>query len=398
MSKKVRILCVLMIIITSLNGCGRINSINVNSEPYSTITDNKGVNNTNNTNASNNISTEEKTKIIKIAAGDEHNLILKSDGTVLSFGSNEYGQLGVGTTENKNLPVQVKGLTNVIDISAGICHSLALKKDGTVWSWGSNFSGQLGDGTNQDRLLPIQVKGLTDVIAISAGGDESMALKEDGTVWAWGDNQDYKLGSAREDWENVGQVPDIDNVISIAAGGLANLALKSDGTVWAWGNNRDIYLCIGSDILYFGKPEKVIGISDVKSISASPGGILALKNDNSVWKWGESEKPEIIKELNNITFIAQGGYHGLAVTNGRNLWAWGDNRSGQIGNGKTEIEDVDPSKVQDISDIISVAGGSGHTIALTSSGDVYTWGSNQKGQLGDGKRVDRYFPSKILIK
>jgi len=73
-------------------------------------------------------------------------------------------------------------------MSAGMYHSLAIKSDGTVLAWGSNYYGQLGDGTTTDRIIPAQVESLVSVAAISAGAGHSLALKYDGTVWAWGDS------------------------------------------------------------------------------------------------------------------------------------------------------------------------------------------------------------------
>ena len=78
-----------------------------------------------------------------------------------AWGNNYYGQLGDGTTTNRNTPVQVSGLTGITAISAGDFNTVALKNDGTVWAWGHNYSGQLGDGTTTDRYTPVQVSGLT---------------------------------------------------------------------------------------------------------------------------------------------------------------------------------------------------------------------------------------------
>ncbi|WP_085053197.1 InlB B-repeat-containing protein, partial [Candidatus Magnetominusculus xianensis] len=133
-------------------------------------------------------------------------LALKSDGTVWVWGWNG-GRYGDGTTITRNTPVQVHGannvgyLTGVIAISTGYTSSsMVLKSDGTVWTWGMNNYGQLGDGTTMNRNTPVQVHGannvgyLTGVIAISTGREQSMVLKNDGTVWTWGWNYSGKLG------------------------------------------------------------------------------------------------------------------------------------------------------------------------------------------------------------
>ncbi len=114
-------------------------------------------------------------------------------GTVNTWGYNNLGQLGDGSTTNKLLP-QAINLNGVTAIAAGGAHSLALKSDGTVWSWGNNGSGQLGDGTGTNRLTPVQVPGFSGARAIAAGWYHSLALKQDGTVWAWGSNTFGQLG------------------------------------------------------------------------------------------------------------------------------------------------------------------------------------------------------------
>jgi alpha-tubulin suppressor-like RCC1 family protein len=144
------------------------------------------------------------TGVKAIAAGYAHTIALKDNGTVWSWGYNYYGQLGDGTVTEKSTPVQVTvsadvSLTDVIAISAGRYHTIALKDDGTVWSWGDNIYGQLGNGTTAQRNTPVQVMaspgvGLTDVIAISARYDHTIALKDNGTVWSWGYNGTGQLG------------------------------------------------------------------------------------------------------------------------------------------------------------------------------------------------------------
>jgi hypothetical protein len=129
-----------------------------------------------------------------ISAKGGHSLALDSGGVVWAWGSNAFGELGDGTTTNRDTPAPVLNLSGIRSIAAGQVHSLAIGDDGTVWAWGWNASGQLGDGTTTDRHTPVQVQDLTGVIAIAGGGVHSLALRDDGTVWAWGDNGDSELG------------------------------------------------------------------------------------------------------------------------------------------------------------------------------------------------------------
>jgi alpha-tubulin suppressor-like RCC1 family protein len=134
--------------------------------------------------------------ITAIAAGWTHSLFLKSDGSLWAMGYNGYGQLGDGTTDNDNyqtnLPEEIVA-TNVTAIAAGYDHSLFLKSDGSLWAMGDNDDGELGDGTYNQATLPEQIVA-TNVTAIAGGSDHSLFLKSDGSLWAMGDNEWGQLG------------------------------------------------------------------------------------------------------------------------------------------------------------------------------------------------------------
>ncbi|BAS26700.1 hypothetical protein LIP_0843 [Limnochorda pilosa] len=177
--------------------------------------------------------------VAAVAAGDLHSLARQTDGTVWTWGDNDAGQLGDGTTLDRNTPARVDGLNGVAAVAAGSYHNLALKEDGTIWAWGRNNLGQLGDGTTTTtRPTPVQVSGLTGVVDVAAGWDHSLALRSDGTVWAWGYNAfgQVGIGSTTEQHTPV-QISGLTGIVAVAGGGYHSLALKSDGTVWAWGYN-----------------------------------------------------------------------------------------------------------------------------------------------------------------
>jgi len=140
-----------------------------------------------------------------VAAGNDygsaaHSLFIKNDDTLWAMGSNDYGQLGDGTTTNRSKPVQVKGGTNVKAVAAGVRHSLFVKNDGTLWAMGLNIAGQLGDGTTTNRSTPVQVKingvAVIDAKAVFAGETHSLFIRNDNTLWAVGLNFDGQLGDA----------------------------------------------------------------------------------------------------------------------------------------------------------------------------------------------------------
>ncbi|MFZ2276735.1 MAG: choice-of-anchor D domain-containing protein, partial [Prosthecobacter sp.] len=144
--------------------------------------------------------------VVSFAAGATHNIALCSDGTLVTWGYNSFGQLGNNSFTQSNIPVTVitagtvlAGKT-VIGVAAGSYCSLALCSDGTVASWGSNINGQLGNNSTNDTKLPVGVitsgvlAGKT-LVGLMAGGTHSLALCSDGMVAAWGDNTYYQLGN-----------------------------------------------------------------------------------------------------------------------------------------------------------------------------------------------------------
>ena len=297
--------------------------------------------------------------ITAIASGWSHKIALRSDGTVWTWGDNYYGQLGDGTNTDRTTPVQVSGLSGVTAIVGGGDHTIALKSDGTVWTWGWNSNGQLGDGTNTDRTTPVQVNGLSGVTAIASGYKHTIALKSGGTVWAWGTNGWGELGNGTYTERKIPiQVNGLSSVIAIAGGFSYTIALKSDGTVWTWGLNNFGQLGDETTTIMRATPIQVSGISDVTAIAGGYAHTIALKSDGTVW-------------------------------------AWGYNYYGQLGDGTNTKMSTTPVQVSGLSDVIAIAGGYAHTIALKSDGTVWAWGQNDSGQLGDGTSTNRTTPVQV---
>ena len=274
------------------------------------------------------------TNVTAIAAGVEHNLALRSDGTVAAWGA---GKTNSGVIPNNGQSLVPSGLTNVAAIAAGFYHSLALLTDGTVAAWGAGTSNTGVSPQNGQCMIPA---GLSNVTAVAAGGYHSLALLPDGTVAVWGDNSRgqtnlpaglanvvglaasrYHSLALKADgtvvaWgagtNNTGVLPDygqsvvpgdLSNVVAVAAGGYHNLALKCDGTVVAWGYNAS------------GQSNVPAGLSNVVAVS---GGYLystALKSDGTVVVWGDSSygQTTVPTGLANVAQIAAGGFHDLVL-------------------------------------------------------------------------------------
>lgn len=178
--------------------------------------------------------------IKEMAAGGDHCLVRKADGTLLAWGDNTYGQLGDGSSVTRREPTVVSGVDNVKQISAGLVSSLALTEEGDVYAWGHSYYGELGFVASGNYFVnhPYKVSSLSEVRKIEMGFYTSFFLLEDGSVKACGQNYDGQLGDGYDSshWTPVA-VSGLDNVSQVAAGGDFTLALLKSGKVMSWGDN-----------------------------------------------------------------------------------------------------------------------------------------------------------------
>lgn len=343
-----------------------------------------------------------------LAAGYGHTVALKGDGTVWGWGSNWFGQLGDGTNMHDRVPpVQVAGLSGMVAIAAGHYHTVALKGDGTVWTWGFNNNGQLGDGTTINRSVPVQVQGLSGVRGIAAMGYHSVALKGDGTVWVWGDNLSGQLGDGTTiSRPTPVQVQGLSGVVvAIAAGFGHTLVVKGDGTLWAWGDNQYGQLGDGTTGRRLAPIAVAAGLSEVVAIAAGGQQSVALRTDGTVWSWGydpgdgsfsrRSAVPVMVSGLSGVAAIAAGIQHSLALMSDGTVWGWGTNIYGQLGDG-TITTRLTPVEVAGLSGITAIGTDLVHTVALKGDGTVWAWGNNGNSQIGDGTVANRLTPVQVL--
>jgi len=345
---------------------------------------------------------------LTISAGGGHAMVIHEDGSLWAWGINGNGQLGNDDGGDlwrfENLPIKV--MDGVIGISAGGAHSLAITDDGSLWAWGWNVFGQIGDGTMTDRFVPTMI--LEDVIQASAGDMHSLALKNDGSLWAWGSGLYGRVGYA-VDQAVLRPVKIMDDVIYISAGHFHSMAIQSDGSLWAWGGNRFGQLGDGT---LDDRHEPVFIMDNVISVSAGENHSLAIQEDGSLWVWGSNEFgkfgdgtysgfyeffPHPIKVMDYVAAVSAGRYHTVAILTDGSVWAWGSNNHGELGIGMEAIFwtfEPMPTKVMD--NAVSVAAGTGFTLALNTDGGVFGWGFNEFGQLGDGTSEDRTTPVNII--
>lgn len=243
------------------------------------------------------------TDIIQIEAGVRHAIALRKDGTVWAWGERDNGAIGDGKPTtlrplNSIGPVQVTGLEGITEIEAGWTHNLALRRDGRVMSWGSNKDGELGIGTRVIGWTPAEVTGLDRVVTIGAGGEahgSSAAVRDDGTLWMWGSNTSAMMGNGEGPLapDDAGgrnllpqQVKGIAGAKRVSLGSGHAAALLGDGTIRLWGHDGWGQIGIGTWAGYHKRPTPVKALTNVAAVYLGSAHSFAVRADGTLWIWG----------------------------------------------------------------------------------------------------------------
>ena len=333
-----------------------------------------------------------------------------TSSAVLDAGYNFYGYLGNGGTTDVGSPTAVSGFTGITQISGGFAGDgiLALHSDGTVTAWGKNDQGELGDGsTSTKETSPVTTANLSSIVQVSDGSNAfGEALDSSGKVYSWGNNSSSyaELGrtTSGSNDPTPTQVTAVTGTIKqISAGFGHTLALASDGTLWVWGYNHFGQLGDSSKTADTYPPFNLSSsiLANIVQVAAGYNDSYALDSSGNVWAWGfdfTATPTEIlgpaVSSGPRILRIAAGYNHGLAVDTGGNVWAWGLNNYGQLGNGTTGTSYVSPFKLTSFGTVASVVASTYESYAITTSGDVYGWGANWWGEVGDGSTTERNSP------
>jgi alpha-tubulin suppressor-like RCC1 family protein len=227
--------------------------------------------------------------MVEIDIGDNHSCAVTSLGGAKCWGTNANGQLGDGSTTDRSTPIDVVSLgVGLRLISGGGHHTCGLTNSGGVKCWGSNTAGQLGDGTTTQRQTAVDVFGLSSgVVQIGTGHDYSCALTNTGGVKCWGDNGSGQLGdgTSTQGWTPVNVQGLTSGVVEIAVGAFHACALTTADLVKCWGKN-DVGQLGDGTITGSTVPTDVLGLSNVMHIAAGDEQTCALLNSGAVQCWG----------------------------------------------------------------------------------------------------------------
>ena len=348
-------------------------------------------------------STKAAATTLAISAGYEHSCALESDGSVLCWGDNAYGELGNGTVSPTQTPATALLPSKAIQVAAGESHSCALLVTHTVACWGDNEFAELGQKASfQPVPSPRLVPGLTRVASVVAGDGDTCALMLNKTLRCWGEGALGELGNGTTTLAQATPVAvyGLSNVRQVALGYHHACALTAKAQVLCWGLGDLGQL--GSGFMYGWStyPRAVPGLSSVASIYAGGDQSCALLTTGVPHCWGYNSYgqlgdgstttryyPDSVVGLSGVLSMSMGESFTCATLASRSLDCWGYSGDGQLSSDeKTQMNPqavTSPIPAAWTSDVSAVATGSDHTCILRVPGGVRCWGNNSVGQLGN---------------
>ncbi len=355
---------------------------------------------------------------VRVEGGFSHTVGVQEDGSLWSWGSNQVGQLGVpSTTTVSAVPIQVGTATDWVDIACGHAHTVALKEDGTLWSWGYNNQGQLGQGTSgtgYNVFTPTQVGSSSDWYKIYAGGRNTFAIKADGTLWGCGGEPRLLTPTYYLPVDTMLQVGNSSDWTKVAVGGESTgftfaFGLQQDGSLYSWGAGGP---ALGQGATASASvPTKIPGTRKYRDVSAGWDHTLAIGQDNKIYATGKNDYGQLASGSSSATpqntFQEISRFAGSTIKEGckieagrftsfiiqpnfyRNLYASGDGALGRLGLNSDPFLASNPSLGYVQSHIISVSSSYYAGFALAKA--------NEDTNLGTFTASDGTYGSKVFL-
>ena len=383
--------------------------------------------------------------MVSVVAGHNHSCVSTQKGKVWCWGSNNFGQLGSGSWKDSNVPVTVLSPGSAAQISAGSFHTCALSSVGIVFCWGLNSNGQLGDGSLLNRNTPV-LPILPRCILVSSGFAHSCALLANRSIACWGSNSMARFSSTIIDTYTQPVLFSSSALyLTVSCARVYTCAVDTSQSVRCWGQNFDSLLGVNKDAhisrvpvnptlcsgAYIGDfsgscvmlnaSTAIVAASNLSS-SLSGGSVSLSVSFIISGKVHGTQQPGVyVRDLpisqvsptlirsnssSVITFsgsfataasVGCGGAHSCAIMFSGELFCWGSNAAGQLGDRSVIDRSIPTSITQDIGQLSKVALGHLHSCMLTSAGRLACWGDNRFGQLGDNSTVGRTSPVTVLL-
>ncbi len=341
-----------------------------------------------------------------LSAGAGHTCNVNARGKAVCWGSNSDGELGNGTTSDSPVPSVVRGDFLFVSISAGFQHTCAVTASAAALCWGDNASGELGSDSGERSASPVLVSGGLQFAAVSAGLDHTCGLTTNGAAYCWGSNEYGQLGTGNK-VDSVTPVPVLGghNFKFVRAGVLFTCGITTAGTAYCWGTNAQGRLGNGSKT-GSAIPVPVSGALDFVSISTGDGHACGVTAQGKGYCWGNNEHGELGNGSNSASLVptpVAGGLTFQSLSAGKTFscgisregaphcWGWGVDA---VVATEADVPANIPAPVFGSRGHVfkSVTTGQVHACGLTAVGEVFCWGTNKYGQLGNGSTDDSVRP------
>jgi alpha-tubulin suppressor-like RCC1 family protein len=356
----------------------------------------------------------ELTGVTDLGVGYAHACAVREGGQLVCWGSNTCGEIGVVISQDRVLRPIVVMASGVSAVASGSDFSCAIVGgSGGVQCWGSNTWGQLGDGTSDDRATPAPVMDLSGATAIALGDDSACAVVAGGSVKCWGSNTSGELGNPSafsDSYVPIDVMGGLTGVTRLSADWNHACAVDGTPSVRCWGT--DVFGQLGTDdgdhdtaaaaVSLSGTPTDVT--TGVDHTCAIHGGAVSCWGSNESSQLGRTGSAEQhlpvavdgIPEPATRLIEGQGFSHTCVVVESGRLYCWG--AADALGAGALDLPNGRPTPAEPmgLSDVVEVSAGAFATCARTSAGTVRCWGYNAWGPLGDGTQTDRFVPAPVL--
>ncbi|XP_061744248.1 E3 ubiquitin-protein ligase HERC2 isoform X2 [Nerophis ophidion] len=343
---------------------------------------------------------------------DDWTLSAGGSGTIYGWGHNHRGQLGGIEGAKVKVPTPTETLSTLrpVQLIGGEQTLFAVTADGNLYATGYGAGGRLGIGGTESVSAPTLLESIQHVfirkVAVNSGGKHCLALSSEGEVYSWGEAEDGKLGHGnRSPCDRPRVIESLRGleVVDIAAGGAHSACITASGELFTWGKGRYGRLGHGDSEDQL-KPKLVDALQGHRVIDVACGSgdaqTLCLTDDGMVWSWGDgdygklgrggSDGCKIPMKIDSLTGagvmkVECGSQFSVSLTKAGAVYTWGKGDYHRLGHGSDDHVRR-PRQVQGLQGkkVIAIATGSLHCVCCTEDGEVYTWGDNDEGQLGDG--------------
>ncbi|XP_041128227.1 E3 ubiquitin-protein ligase HERC2-like isoform X2 [Polyodon spathula] len=343
---------------------------------------------------------------------DDWTLSAGGSGTIYGWGHNHRGQLGGIEGAKIKVPTPCEALATLrpVQLIGGEQTLFAVTADGKLYATGYGAGGRLGIGGTESVSTPTLLESIQHVfikkVAVNSGGKHCLALSSEGEVYSWGEAEDGKLGHGNRspcDRPRVIESMRGIEVIDVAAGGAHSACVTATGELYTWGKGRYGRLGHGdSEDQLKPKPVEALQGHRVVDVACGSGDAqtLCLTDDDTVWSWGDgdygklgrggSDGCKVPMKMDSLTGVGVvkvecGSQFSVALAKSGAVYTWGKGDYHRLGHGSDDHVRR-PRQVQGLQGkkVIAIATGSLHCVCCTEDGEVYTWGDNDEGQLGDG--------------